>query len=99
MTLVEAVHEAHGARFLAHGGVRVADHYGRPERTHRAVRNVVGVTEMGYGILTVTGEDRIDFVDNAVSNRVPGTDGAGCYALLLDPQGRIETDLYIYTTP
>ncbi len=96
MTLVEAVHEDHGARFLERGGVRVAAHYGRPERSHRAVRNVVGVTEMGYGILTVTGEDRVEFVDNAVSNRVPATDGAGCYALLLGPQGRIETDLYIY---
>lgn len=96
MTLVEDVHENHGATFTERGGVRVAAHYGRPERTHRAVRNVVGVTEMGYGILTVTGEDKVEFVDNAVSNRVPATDGAGCYALLLDPKGRIEIELYIY---
>ena len=96
MTLVEAVHESHGATFTDRGGVRVVSHYGRPERTHRAVRNVVGVIEMGYGVLTVSGEDRVEFVDNAVSNRVPNEDGAGCYALLLGPQGRIETDLYIY---
>lgn len=96
MTLVEGVHENHGATFEERGGVCVAAHYGKPERTHRAVRNVVGVTEMGYGILTVTGEDTVEFVDNAVSNRVPATDGAGCYALLLGPQGRIETELYIY---
>jgi aminomethyltransferase len=96
MTLVEAVHESHGAEFFERGGVRVAAHYGRPERTHRAVRNVVGVAEMWYGVLTVTGEDRVEFVDNAVSNRVPTADGAGCYALLCDPQGRIETDLYIF---
>lgn len=96
MTLVEAVHDSHGATFEDRGGVRVVSHYGRPERTHRAVRNVVGVVEMGYGVLTVSGEDRVDFVDNAVSNRVPDTDGVGCYALLCDPQGRIETDLYVY---
>jgi aminomethyltransferase len=94
--LVEALHDDHGARFLERGGTRVVAHYGKPERTHRAVRNVVGVTEMNYGVLTVTGDDRREFVDNAVSNRVPAADGAGCYALLLDPQGRIETDLYIY---
>ncbi|GAA0475949.1 aminomethyltransferase family protein [Halococcus dombrowskii] len=98
MTLAETLHESHGATFEDRGGVRVAAHYGRPERTHLAVRNVVGVIEMGYGVLTVTGDDRIDFVDNAVSNRVPREDGTGCYALLCDPQGKIETDLYIYTT-
>ncbi len=98
MTLVEALHESHGATFEDRGEVRVASHYGRPERTHLAVRNVVGVIEMGYGVLTVTGDDRVEFVDNAVSNRVPSEDGAGCYALLLGPQGKIETDLYIYTT-
>ena len=98
MTLVEALHESHGATFEERGEVRVASHYGRPERTHLAVRNVVGVVEMGYGVLTVTGDDRVEFVDNAVSNRVPSEDGAGCYALLCDPQGKIETDLYVYTT-
>ncbi|WP_049902619.1 CAF17-like 4Fe-4S cluster assembly/insertion protein YgfZ [Halococcus agarilyticus] len=96
MTLVEAVHESHGATFEERGGVRVAAEYGRPDRAARAVRNVVGTIEMGYGVLTVTGDDRVEFVDNAVSNRVPHEDGAGCYALLCDPQGRIETDLYVY---
>jgi aminomethyltransferase len=38
----------------------------------------------------------VSFVDNAVSNRVPDADGEGVYALLLDPQGRIETDMYVY---
>ena len=96
MTLVGDLHEAHGAVFTERGGVDVVDHYGRPERTHRAVRNGVGVVEMGYGVAVVEGDDRVDFVDNAVSNRVPDEDGAGCYALLLDPQGRIETELFVY---
>jgi aminomethyltransferase len=51
---------------------------------------------MGYGVVLVEGDDRVEFVDNAVSNRVPASDGEGCYALLLDPQGRIETDMYVY---
>ncbi len=96
MTVLEAVHEAHGGRFRTVGGRRVVDSYGRPERTHRAVRNVVGVCEFGYGVLVVTGEDRVEYVDNAVSNRVPDADGEGCYALLLDPQGAVETDMYVY---
>ncbi|MBX0302068.1 aminomethyltransferase family protein [Haloarcula salinisoli] len=96
MTVIEGVHADHGATFREVGGRRVVAHYGRPERTHRAVRNVVGVCEFGYGVLVVTGEDRVDYVDNAVSNRVPDTDGEGTYALLLDPQGRVETDMYVY---
>jgi aminomethyltransferase len=96
MTLVGDLHEAHGATFVERGGVDVVDHYGRPERTHRAVRNGVGVVEMGYGVAVVEGDDRVEFVDNAVSNRVPDSDGKGCYALLLDPQGRIETELFVY---
>jgi aminomethyltransferase len=96
MTVIESVHEDHGATFEQRGDRRVVAHYGRPERSHVAVRNVVGVTERGYGVLTVEGDDRVEFVDNAVSNRVPTGDGEGCYALLLDPQGKIETDMYVY---
>ncbi|MBX0295277.1 aminomethyltransferase family protein [Haloarcula nitratireducens] len=96
MTVLSEVHEAHGATFREVGGRRVVDHYGRSERTHRAVRNVVGVCEFGYGVLVVTGEDRVEYVDNAVSNDVPTDDGHGCYALLLDPDGRVETDMYVY---
>ncbi|MBV0902110.1 CAF17-like 4Fe-4S cluster assembly/insertion protein YgfZ [Haloarcula salina] len=96
MTVLRSVHEAHGATFREVGGRRVVDTYGRPERTHRAVRNVVGTIEHGYGVIVVTGEDRVEYVDNAVSNRVPSEDGAGCYALLLDPDGRVDTDMYVY---
>ncbi len=96
MTVLESVHAEHGATFEERGGRRLPRHYGRPERTHKAVRNGVGVIEMAYGVLTITGEDRVEYVDNVVSNRVPESDGEGTYALLCDPQGRIELDLYVY---
>jgi len=96
MTVIEAVHEDHDPTWVERGDRRVVDHYGRPDRSHAAVRNVVGVTEHAYGVLTVEGEDRVEFVDNAVSNRVPAADGEGTYAFLLDPQGRIRTDMYVF---
>ena len=96
MTLVSDAHVDHGASYRDRSDRRVVDHYGRPERVGKAVRNVVGTIEMGYGVLAVTGADRVEFVDNAVTNRVPDTDGRGVYALLLDPQGGIETDMYVY---
>jgi aminomethyltransferase len=94
--MTRGLHADYGAEFETRGGRTVVDHYGRPERTHLAVRNGVGVIEMPYGVVVVEGADAVDFVDNTVSNHVPATDGEGCYALLLDPQGGIETDCYIY---
>ncbi|UPM42354.1 CAF17-like 4Fe-4S cluster assembly/insertion protein YgfZ [Halocatena salina] len=96
MTVLESIHADHGATFTEHNGARVVADYGRPDRSHRAVRNVVGVIERGYGIVEIIGDDRISYVDNVVSNSVPRDDGAGCYALVLDPQGAIETELYVY---
>ncbi len=96
MTLVGDSHTDLGATFITQGGRDVVDHYGRPTVAHRAIRNGVGVIEMGYGIIAIEGDDRIEYVDNIVSNRVPTDNGTGCYALILDPQGRIESDCYIY---
>ncbi|ELY92767.1 folate-binding protein YgfZ [Natrialba hulunbeirensis JCM 10989] len=96
MSVISSIHEDHGATFGERGGRTIVEHYGRPERTHRAVRNGVGLIELAYGVITVTGEDRRDYVDNVVSNHVPEADGKGCYALVLGPQGRIEVELYIY---
>jgi aminomethyltransferase len=96
MTLVGGSHADHGATFGERGGREIVEEYGRADRAVRAVRNGVGVIEMGYGVVVVTGDDRVEFVDNAVTNRVPAEDGEGCYALLLDPQGGIETELFVY---
>ncbi|EMA33331.1 CAF17-like 4Fe-4S cluster assembly/insertion protein YgfZ [Halobiforma nitratireducens] len=96
MSVIESIHEDHGASFDERGEHTVVDHYGRPERTRRAVRNGVGLIEMVYGVIVVEGDDRLEYVDNVVSNRVPNEDGQGCYALVLEPQGGIEVELYVY---
>src|SRR6056297_3644621 len=96
MTSIESTHADHGATFTTRGGETVVSHYGRPERAHRAVRNGVGLIERAVGLVSVRGDDRIEYVDNVLSNRVPAAEGDGRYALLLDPQGGIETDLYVY---
>ncbi|MFB6303760.1 MAG: aminomethyl transferase family protein, partial [Haloferacaceae archaeon] len=96
MTVAGEVHEEHGAAFERREGRRVVAHYGRPERTHLAVRNGVGVVEMDYGVVVVEGSDRHEYVDNVITNAVPRTDGEGRYALVLDPQGAIATDMYVY---
>ena len=89
-------HADHGATFEEVGGVEVVADYGRPERTHRAVRNGAGVVEAPYDVVVLSGGDRHEYLNNVVTNRVPTSEGAGCYALLCDPQGRIEVDMYVY---
>jgi aminomethyltransferase len=96
MTVLVETHEGHGAAFVDRGGTRVVADYGRPERVHRAVRKVVGVIEYGYGVLVVEGADRIECIDRVVSNRIPEIDGEGVYGLVLDQQGHVKTDLYIF---
>jgi len=93
---LRTVHEDHGATFEEVGGVEVVSDYGDRERTHRAVRNGVGVIEAPYDVVVLEGGDRHEYLDNVVTSRVPTAEGAGCYALLLDPQGRIEVDMYVY---
>jgi len=90
------VHADHGGRFGERSGHDVVEEYGRADRAHRAVRNAAGVIEHTTDILAVTGEDRIEYVDNVISNVVPTQEGGGCYALLLNPHGRIRADMYIF---
>jgi len=96
MSVIEGVHEDHGATFVERNGRRVVRDYGRPARTAKAVRRVVGACEAPYGVVTVSGTDRHEFVDDAVTNDVPRADGEGAYALLLAPEGDVRTDLYAY---
>ncbi|MEF8779254.1 MAG: glycine cleavage T C-terminal barrel domain-containing protein [Haloferacaceae archaeon] len=96
MTVVDELHEEYGATFGSRDGFRVVEDYGRPQSAASAVRKVAGAIEMGYGVVTVAGEDRHGFVDDAVSNRIPDREGRGCYALLLDPHGKVRTDMYVY---
>jgi aminomethyltransferase len=95
MTSLQETHTDHGATMTDRNGQTAVAHYGRPERAHRAVRAGVGVIETAVGIVTVTGDDRIGFVDDAISNRVPTEEGRCRYAFLLDPDGRVRTDMVV----
>lgn len=96
MTVVREAHEAHGATFTTVGGHALPEHYGRPERTHHAVRRVVGVTEQAYGVVTVDGPDRTALLADLLPGDRPGGEGTGAYLLHLDDRGRVAGDAYVY---
>ncbi len=52
------------------------------------------------GRIIARGRDRARFLHNVTSNDIKGLQpGAGCYAFLLTPQGRIQADLYLWAFP
>ena len=98
MTVVRDAHEAHGASFREVAGRSFPAEYGRPERTHRAVRNGVGVTEHAFDVVVATGDDRHGFLADAVAGDVPTADGEASYAVLLDGSGAVRADCYVFAT-
>jgi aminomethyltransferase len=78
----------------ARDGPSVVAHYGRPERTYRAVRNVAGVIEHGFGVLVVQGPRRREAVDKQFSNELPEED-AGTYGFVRQDDG-IAADAYVF---
>lgn len=96
MSGLDELYDDHGATYTDVSGRSVPAEFGRPQRAHLAVRNGVGITEHPFDAVAVTGADRIEYLDNVLSNHVPTEAGTGTYALLLDPQGKIRVDVYVF---
>jgi folate-binding protein YgfZ len=63
-----------------------------------AILTASGVYDLGWRrFLRCTGEDRVRWLNGMVTNSVGGLEeNAGCYAFVLNAQGRIQGDLEIY---
>src|SRR5687768_12017520 len=66
------------------------------ESDYRLLREGAGAVERDRLLLEVTGPDAVEFVQGQVTNDVAALEpGEGCYALLLNPKGRILADMRI----
>jgi tRNA-modifying protein YgfZ len=66
------------------------------ESQYRAMREGVALVDPGRATLRVSGADSVDFLQGQVTNDVEGLEpGLGCYALLLNPKGRILADMRV----
>ncbi|MCM6761359.1 folate-binding protein [Rathayibacter sp. ZW T2_19] len=70
----------------------VAAHYGEPFREQRALAAGTALVDLsGRGVVTVTGPDRLTWLDSLTSQALRGLQpGDSAETLLLDPTGRIE---------
>ncbi len=76
----------------------VAARYGDPVAEYATLASGCGVYDLGFRArLSVTGADRVRWMNGMVTNNVRDlAAGHGVYAFLLNPQGRILGDMYIF---
>lgn len=78
-------------------GETVADHYGDPVAEQRALaagRAIVDLSDRG--VVTVTGPDRLRWLDSLTSQALADlTPGVGVESLLLDPHGHLEHAMHV----
>lgn len=76
-------------------GVDVAADYGDPAAEERALATGAGMVDRSArGSVLVTGPDALTYLQNLVSQDLaPLGDGDGVHTLLLQPQGKLDTDL------
>src|ERR687893_3305654 len=61
-----------------------------------ALRNgAAAVGRTGRGVLRLAGKDPLGMLNAVLTNSVPPDAGNGAYALLLNPKGRVQTDLRV----
>lgn len=79
-------------------GWSVPLHYGDVRDEHHAVRTAVGLADLSHrGRLRVTGEDRVKWLQNVVSNDLlPLKTGQGLYSSLLSHKGKMLTYFRAY---
>jgi len=95
---IHEIHRSLGAQFTPVLDWEVPANYGDPTGEHLAVRNRVGITDLSFrGRILITGVDRAKFLQGLLTNDVLKlTEGQGLYAAILNPKGRMLTDLKIY---
>jgi folate-binding protein YgfZ len=78
--------------------LQMATDYGDVPREHSALLHSAGVLDLSFrSRLCLVGSDRVRFLHGQVTNDIKGLrEGAGCYAALVTPKGRMQSDLNVY---
>ena len=79
-------------------GASTALRFSSPEQEFAALREGCGVFDLGWkSRARVEGQDRVRWLNGMISNNIRDLQpGHGVYAFVLNPQGRIQGDLYAF---
>jgi glycine cleavage system T protein len=96
-TILTEKHRQNCAEFVDEDGWLLPKNFGAPSDEYAAVRSAAGLLDLSYyGVVRLTGPDRVSFLQGMVSNDVKKlTSGSGAYAAILDVNGKILADLRV----
>jgi folate-binding protein YgfZ len=79
-------------------GAMTAARFADPQQEFSALLNGCGLYDLGFRArISLTGGDRVRWMNGMVTNNIRDlAAGHGLYAFLLNPQGRILGDMYVY---
>ena len=91
-------HEAQPLRFADYRGAATAGRFADPQSEFAALLNGCGIYDLGFcARISLTGSDRVRWLNGMVTNNIRDlAAGRGVYAFLLNPQGRILGDMFVY---
>src|SRR5215467_10419633 len=96
-TALYSVLEAAGAHFGEYRGATIASRFSSLEAEFAALLEGCGVFDLGWkAFARVEGRDRVRWLNGMISNNVRDLPvGRAAYSFVLNPQGRIQGDLYV----
>src|SRR5699024_11945840 len=91
-------HGIHGAVAADSYDQYVAGHYGQPIQEQRALVNGKAVVDLShYGVVTITGSDRLSWLQTLTTQQTQGLQAPfSSEALFLDLRGRVDIATKIY---
>ncbi|MBN1890131.1 MAG: glycine cleavage system aminomethyltransferase GcvT [Thermoflexales bacterium] len=91
-------HRQLGAKLIPFAGWDMPVWYTGVSEEHGAVRQAAGLFDVAHmGVFEIEGEHALSFLDAVASNDAGRlADGRACYAYLLDPDGNVIDDFFIY---
>jgi len=98
-----ALHERGSAEFQAYDQLQIVTTFGEPEAEYAAIRKACALVDQPQrGILELTGKDRLEFLNNLLTNQTWDKQnksglaaGTGTYGFFLSRNGRIVSDMNV----
>src|SRR5579864_4894567 len=98
LTALHAQGGLNAAELVEYRGATTAARFEDPRQEFSSLRNTCGVYDLGFRAkVSLTGGDRVRWLNGMITNNVRDlASGHGVYGFLLNPQGHILGDLYVY---
>jgi folate-binding protein YgfZ len=95
---LRALPENSGPLAASYRGAETAARFSDPAEEYSALLSGCGVYDLGFrAFLSITGSDRVRWLNGMVTNNIRDLPaGHGLYAFLLNPQGKILGDMYVF---